>query len=31
VAEHLRLDPAQTLARLFPGRTGKPLAGIVRS
>ena len=31
VAEHFRLDPAQTLARLFPGRTGKPLSGIVRS
>lgn len=31
VAEHFRLDPAQTLARLFPGRAGKPLSGIVRS
>lgn len=31
VAEHFGLDPAQTLARLFPGRTGKPLSGIVRS
>ena len=31
VAEHFRLDPAQTLARLFPGRTGKPLSGIVRN
>ncbi|MCL9981693.1 MAG: DUF1501 domain-containing protein [Erythrobacter sp.] len=30
VAEHFRLDPAQTLARLFPGRIGKPLSGIVR-
>lgn len=30
VAEHFRLDPAQTLARLFPGRTGKPLSGIMR-
>jgi uncharacterized protein (DUF1501 family) len=30
VAEHFALDPAQTLARLFPGRSAKPLAGIVR-
>lgn len=30
VAEHLGLDPAATLARLFPGRSGKPLAGILR-
>lgn len=30
VAEHFRLDPVQTLARLFPGRTGKPLSGIIR-
>jgi uncharacterized protein (DUF1501 family) len=31
VAEHLRLDPALTLARLFPGRTAKPLGGFVRA
>ncbi len=31
VAEHLRLDPALAMARLFPGRTARPLAGIVRS
>lgn len=31
VAEHLRLDPARAMARLFPGRSGAPLAGIVRS
>ena len=30
VAEHLRLDPAAVMARLFPGRTAAPLAGIVR-
>ncbi|MDC8754654.1 DUF1501 domain-containing protein [Erythrobacter sp. sf7] len=30
VAEHFALDPAPTLARLFPGRSTKPLAGIVR-
>jgi uncharacterized protein (DUF1501 family) len=30
VAEHLRLDPATTMARLFPGRSAPPLAGIVR-
>lgn len=30
VAEHLRIDPALTLARLFPGRSGAPLSGIVR-
>lgn len=30
VAEHLRLDPAQTMARLFPGRSATPLSGIVR-
>lgn len=29
VAEHLRLDPAQTLARLFPGRAAKPLSGLI--
>jgi uncharacterized protein (DUF1501 family) len=31
VAEHLRLDPARAMARLFPGRGGAPLSGIVRS
>ncbi|AUX70282.1 hypothetical protein CHX26_12945 [Porphyrobacter sp. HT-58-2] len=31
VAEHLRIDPARAMSRLFPGRTGAPLAGIVRS
>lgn len=30
VAEHLRLDPAQAMARLFPGRNAAPLSGIVR-
>ena len=31
LAEHLRLDPARLMARLFPGRTGAPLSGIVRA
>jgi uncharacterized protein (DUF1501 family) len=31
LAEHLRLDPARVMARLFPGRTGAPLSGIVRA
>lgn len=31
VAEHMSLDPAQALARLFPGRNGPPLDGIIRS
>jgi len=31
VAEHLRLDPDRAMARLFPGRGAKPLAGIVRA
>ena len=31
VAEHLGLDPAVTLARLFPERAAKPLSGIVRA
>ena len=31
VAEHLRLDPAAAMARLFPGRNAKPLTGIVRA
>lgn len=30
VAEHLGLDPAQAMARLFPGRSAAPLSGIVR-
>ncbi len=30
VAEHWRLDPARTLARLFPERAGAPLSGLVR-
>lgn len=30
VAEHLRLDPAIAMARLFPGRTTAPLTGIMR-
>lgn len=29
-AEHLRLDPGLAMARLFPGRSAAPLAGIVR-
>ena len=31
VAEHLRLDPDQAMARLFPGRAIAPLSGIVRA
>jgi hypothetical protein len=31
VAEHLGLDPVVAMARLFPGRTTRPLAGIVRA
>ena len=31
VAEHLRLDPAAAMARLFPGRSEAPLAGLVRA
>ncbi|WP_211276774.1 DUF1501 domain-containing protein [Erythrobacter tepidarius] len=31
VAEHFGLDPAATLARLFPGRKGKPLSGFMRA
>ena len=31
VAEHLRLDPGLAMARLFPGRSGPVLSGIVRS
>ncbi|MDP5103976.1 MAG: DUF1501 domain-containing protein [Erythrobacter sp.] len=31
VAEHLRLDPALTMARLFPGRSAAPLTGITRA
>lgn len=31
VAEHLQLDPARTMARLFAGRTATPLSGIVRA
>lgn len=31
VAEHLRLDPKLAMARLFPGRSAAPLAGIVRA
>ncbi len=30
-AEHMRLDPDLAMARLFPGRSVKPLAGIVRA
>lgn len=30
VAEHLALDPQGALARLFPGRSGSPVSGIVR-
>lgn len=30
-AEHMRLDPELAMARLFPGRGAKPLAGIVRA
>ncbi|WP_296720614.1 DUF1501 domain-containing protein [Erythrobacter sp.] len=29
VAEHLGLDPAQAMARLFPGRSAAPLSGIM--
>lgn len=31
VAEHLRLDPKQAMARLFPSRSAGPLSGIVRA
>jgi uncharacterized protein (DUF1501 family) len=31
VAEHLRLDPAAAMARLFPGRGITPLTGLIRS
>ncbi|BDW82100.1 hypothetical protein MACH24_15380 [Erythrobacter sp. Dej080120_24] len=31
VAEHLALDPERALARLFPGRSGAPVSGFVRS
>ena len=31
VAEHLRLDPRLAMARLFPGRSGAPLSGLVRA
>ncbi len=31
VAEHLGLDPALAMARLFPGRAAKPLSGLVRA
>jgi uncharacterized protein (DUF1501 family) len=31
VAEHFGLDPVQALARLFPGRDAKPLAGLLKS
>ncbi|WP_086609045.1 DUF1501 domain-containing protein [Erythrobacter donghaensis] len=31
VAEHLRLDPKLAMARLFPGRSGAPLSGLIRS
>jgi uncharacterized protein (DUF1501 family) len=31
VAEHLGLDPKLAMARLFPGRGGAPLSGIVRA
>lgn len=30
VAEHMRLDPKQAMARLFPDRSGAALSGIVR-
>lgn len=30
VAEHFALDPERALARLFPGRSGAPVSGIVR-
>lgn len=31
VAQHMRLDPAQTLARLFPGRSDHWVEGLVRT
>ncbi|WP_337661455.1 DUF1501 domain-containing protein [Erythrobacter sp. Alg231-14] len=31
VAEHLRMDPARTMARLFPGRTDTALGGIIKA
>ncbi|MBU7579958.1 MAG: DUF1501 domain-containing protein [Porphyrobacter sp.] len=30
VAEHFRLDPARSMAQLFPGRDAAPLAGLMR-
>ena len=30
VAEHMALDPDHALTRLFPGRSGSPLVGIIR-
>lgn len=30
VAEHLRIDPAQAMTKLFPGRSGAPLSGLMR-
>ena len=31
VADHMRLEPKLTLARLFPGRSDAPLSGVVRA
>ncbi|MFN3863462.1 MAG: DUF1501 domain-containing protein [Erythrobacter sp.] len=31
VAEHFAIDPALAMARLFPGRSAKPLSGVVRA
>ncbi len=31
VAEHLRLDPQRAMQRLFPGRSGAPISGLIRA
>ena len=31
IAEHLAIEPARAVARLFPGRTAAPLSGILRA
>jgi uncharacterized protein (DUF1501 family) len=31
MAEHWRLDPARAMARLFPGRAGAPLSGLLKT
>lgn len=31
ISEHMQIDPGQALARLFPGRSGRPAEGLVRT